>query len=95
MSDSEMSKELLIVIQNGKKEQEYPKQDGFMLWIMIMRKADVRNWRMKAKDKDGWGRILEEAKTHLEGCDATDDDDDNNDVKTAKFVTPYIFVGRY
>jgi hypothetical protein len=30
-----------------------------------MRKAGVRNWRMEAKDRDGWQRILEEAKAHL------------------------------
>jgi hypothetical protein len=30
-----------------------------------MRSAGVRNWRMEAKDRDGWRRILEEAKAHL------------------------------
>jgi hypothetical protein len=45
-----------------------------------MRKAGINNWRIKAKDRNGWWRILEEAKAHLWGCGATaaaaDDDDD-------------------
>jgi hypothetical protein len=39
-----------------------------------MRKAGVRNLRMEAKHRVGWWRILEEAKAHLQGCGATDDD---------------------
>jgi hypothetical protein len=30
-----------------------------------MRKAGVRNWGTEAKDREGWRRILEEAKAHL------------------------------
>jgi hypothetical protein len=30
-----------------------------------MRKAGINNWRIKAKDRNGWWRILEEAKAHL------------------------------
>jgi hypothetical protein len=30
-----------------------------------MRKASVRNWRMEAKERDGWRRILEKATAYL------------------------------
>jgi hypothetical protein len=30
-----------------------------------MRKAGVRNWRIEVKVRDGWQRILEEAKAYL------------------------------
>jgi len=38
-------------------------------WIDVvndMTQAGVSNWRTEAKDTDGWLRILEEAKAHLE-----------------------------
>lgn len=45
-----------------------------MLWIVIQK--CIRSWRTEAKDKDGWRTNLEEAKAHLQGCGATDNDDD-------------------
>jgi hypothetical protein len=38
-------------------------------WIDVMNdmtQAGVSNWWTEAKDTDGWLRILEEAKAHLE-----------------------------
>jgi hypothetical protein len=38
-------------------------------WINVakngMKKASHRNWRIAAKDRDGWRSILEEANAHL------------------------------
>jgi hypothetical protein len=65
MSDSEMSKLIMNYSPEGEKRARSPKAICIDTVDNDMRKAGVRNWRMEAKDRDGWCRILEESKSHL------------------------------
>jgi hypothetical protein len=58
MSDSEMSKQ--IMNYNPVGERKAGKQKARLIDAVKndMRNAGVRNWRMEAKDRDGWWRIL-------------------------------------
>jgi hypothetical protein len=65
MSGSEMSKRIMNYNPKGKRRAERSKE----IWTDTVdndtRKSDVTDWRIDAKDTDGWRRILEEAKAHL------------------------------
>jgi hypothetical protein len=49
----------------GKRRVGRPKARWIDAADKHMRKAGVRNWKIEAKDRDGWRRILEEAKADL------------------------------
>jgi len=63
MQDNLPSKKITLDKPEGRRRVERPnlrRMDG------VMRDAErlgVRNWRIKAKDRDGWRRLLESAKT--------------------------------
>jgi hypothetical protein len=65
MSDTEMSKLIMNYSPEGEKRARRPKAICIDAVDNDMRKAGVRNWRMEAKDRDGWCRILEESKAHI------------------------------
>jgi hypothetical protein len=63
MQDNIPCKKITLDKPEGRRRVGRPK----LIWMdRVMRDADrlgVRNWRIKAKDRDGWRRLLESAKT--------------------------------
>jgi hypothetical protein len=60
-----MSKQIMNYNPEWKRRAGRPKAKWIDAVANAVRKAGVRNWRMEAKDRDGWQRILEEAKARL------------------------------
>jgi hypothetical protein len=65
LNDSEMSKRIMNYNPEEKSRAGKPKERWIDGVDNDMRTAGVRNLRMKAKGRNGWRRILEEAKAYL------------------------------
>jgi hypothetical protein len=60
-----MSKRIMNCNPEGKRKAGRPKARWIYVVENDMRKAGVRNWGLKLRLRDGWRRILEEAKAHV------------------------------